>query len=128
MFDAATDEVTRAIQETVKDYFQGYLKAEPETLLKAFHVEARLYSTDEGSLEKTEMADWLLNLRERREKGDIRQAEVRISGIDVTGDAAIAKTILRFSKFEFTDYLSLLQIQGTWKIVNKIYTIKKFES
>ena len=116
------------IEETIKNYFQGYLEAESETLLKAFHQEARLFSTDDGKLDKTEMNDWLKNLQERREKGDIRQAYVEILGVDVAGEAAIAKTKLSFPKFSFTDYLSLLHINGRWIIINKIYSTQQFRS
>ena len=49
-----------------------------------------------------------------------------IAGIDSTGDAAIVKTVLRFPKFQFTDYLSLLKLDGAWIIVNKIYTVDQF--
>ena len=110
------------IEKTINDYFQGYLKAEPDTLLNAFHKSARLFSTENGSLDKTEMSDWLGNLHERRRKGDLRQADVEILGIDVSGDAAVAKTRLTFPEFAFTDYLSLLLIDGNWIIINKIYS------
>ena len=39
--------------------------------------------------------------------------------------AAVAKTTLAFPAFKFTDYLSLLKFEGSWKIVNKIYTSEK---
>ena len=110
------------IESVVRDYFEGYLKAESETLLKAFNKEARLFSVENGNLDKTEMFQWLENLRSRKEKGDIRQADVSIDGVDISGVAAVVKTTLRFAKFQFTDYLSLLYFDGGWKIVNKIYT------
>lgn len=113
------------IEQTIRSYFQGYLSAEPETLLKAFHQNAKLQSTEKGALEETQMQEWLQNIRERKEKGDIRKADVQILGIDVSGDAAVVKTKLIFPKFSFTDYLSLLQVSGGWIIVNKIYTTQQ---
>ncbi len=83
-------------------------------------------ATDEGKLEKTDVPDWLKSLRTRREKGDIRDASTEIAGVDVAGDAAVVKTVLRFPKFQFTDYLSLLKLDGTWIIVNKIYAVDQF--
>ena len=114
------------IERVVKDYFQGYLKAEPQKISSAFHQDSRLLAAEEGALEKTEVSDWLKSIKERQEKGDIREAAVDIAGIDFTGDAAVVKTVLRFPKFQFTDYLSLLKIKGAWKIVNKIYTVENF--
>ena len=117
-----------AIETVIKNYFQGYLNADPETLLKAFHSGARLFCVGEnGILETTEMSDWLKNLADRRAKGDIRQADARIDSIEVSDDAAVVKVTLVFNAFQFTDYLSLLRLGSAWKIVNKIYTVKHFE-
>lgn len=116
------------IEQTIRSYFQGYLSAEPETLSKAFHKNAKLQSTENGAFEETQIQDWLQNIRERKEKGDIRKADVQILGIDVSGDAAVVKTKLVFTKFFFIDYLSLLQVNGSWIIVNKIYTTQQLEA
>ena len=126
MFEQKEGQSIAAIENVVNDYFEGYLNADPEQLSKAFHPTSRLYSTESGVLEKTETSDWLESLAQRRKKGDIRKAEVRIDGIDISGDAAVTKTILVFKEFSFTDYLSLLHIDGGWKIINKIYTVHKF--
>jgi hypothetical protein len=127
MFKNEKEPKTLEIENTIGHYFQGYLNAEPETLSKAFHQDARLFSTDQENLDRTEMSAWLENLKDRRSKGDIRKASVEILGIDVAGDAAIAKTRLTFPKFAFTDYLSLLLINGQWIIINKIYSTQKSE-
>jgi hypothetical protein len=121
-----TNETHAEIETVVKDYFQGYLTAEADQVGRAFHQDARLMAADEGKLEKTGVPDWLKSLRARKEKGDIREASTEIAGIDLTGDAAVVKTVLRFPKFQFTDYLSLLKLDGSWIIVNKIYTVDQF--
>src|SRR5436190_680307 len=99
MFQNNKTEPVKAIEEVIKNYFQGYLNAEPQTLLKAFHPEARLFSIDNGTLEKTEMAEWLENLSVRQKKGDVRTADVTIEGIEISGDIAVVKTSLTFPKF-----------------------------
>ncbi|HEX4047820.1 MAG TPA: nuclear transport factor 2 family protein [Elusimicrobiota bacterium] len=119
-----TEEEHAEIEAVVKDYFQGYLSAEADRVGRAFHHDARLMAADEGKLDRTDVPDWLESLRTRREKGDIREAVAEIAGIDRTGDAAVAKTVLRFPKFQFTDYLSLLKLDGAWIIVDKIYTAR----
>ena len=117
---------TRAeIETVVKDYFHGYLRAEADQVGRAFHPDARLLAVEDGKLERTDVPDWLENIRSRREKGDLREAETRIAGVDLTGDAAVVKAVLRFPKFQFTDYLSLLKLNGAWRIVNKIYTVDR---
>jgi hypothetical protein len=121
-----TKETHAEIENVVKDYFHGYLAAEADQVGRAFHEDARLLAVDEGKLERTDVPDWLKSLRTRREKGDVREAVTEIAGVDLTGDAAVVKTVLRFPKFQFTDYLSLLKFDGAWRIVNKIYTVEQF--
>jgi hypothetical protein len=37
------------------------------------------------------------------------------------GNAAVVKTDLEWPNIHYVDYLSLLKIDGEWKIVNKIW-------
>ena len=46
----------------------------------------------------------------------------RIVSIDVAGDAAVAKVELDYPAVFFVDYLSLLRVDGEWKIAQKTYT------
>ena len=118
-----SSETHAEIEAVVHEYFSGYLRAEADLVGRAFHQDARLLSTEDGKLDRTDMPDWLKSLRSRRENGDVREAVTESSGGDRTGDAAGGKAVLRFPKFQFTDYLSLLKLGGAWRIVNKIYTV-----
>ncbi|HEX8636521.1 MAG TPA: nuclear transport factor 2 family protein [Pyrinomonadaceae bacterium] len=44
-----------------------------------------------------------------------------MESVDITGNAASAKIILDYPTVRFTDYMSLLKIDGEWKIVNKTF-------
>ena len=114
------------VKETIQKYVKGYLNAESDLIVEAFHSETRLYTVDDGKLEKTEMKDWLENIQVRKQKGDLRTAATEIVSIDITETAATAKITLTFLKFKFTDYLSLLLIAGQWKIVGKIYVVQNY--
>lgn len=115
------------IHQAIENYVEGYLRAEVPTLLKAFHPNARLFASEEGRLDKTELSDWTANLELRKSKGDLRKADLSILNVDVSGGAAVAKIKLSFPTFAFTDYLSFLQLEEGWRIVNKIYTVENFE-
>jgi hypothetical protein len=39
----------------------------------------------------------------------------------VVGDAAYAKLDLDYPKVRFTDYMTLLKVDGEWKIMSKVY-------
>jgi hypothetical protein len=118
-------ETHQDIKNTVRTYVESYLQADAAGLGRAFHADTRLLSIDQGKLEATEMRDWLTNVDERKKKGDIRVGTPEILSIDHTGDAAVAKLSLKLATVQFTDYLSLLRIDGAWKIVGKIYTVQK---
>jgi hypothetical protein len=52
----------------------------------------------------------------QEEKGDLKITEV-----DITGNAASVKVVEVYEKSKYTDYLSLLKFADGWKIVKKIY-------
>ncbi len=113
------------LREVVQNYFEGYQHAKVELIQKAFHPDTRLLSVDAGKLDRTEMKDWLENLKDRSTRRDIRKGSLKILSVDSTEYAATIKLKLTFTTMEFTDYLSLLKIDGTWIIVGKIYHFKE---
>lgn len=50
---------------------------------------------------------------------------IQMESVDATDSAASVKVNISFPAFEFTDYLSLLKIDGKWLIVGKIYHFKE---
>ena len=112
------------INETIQNYVTGYLNAEKDLIEKTFHSETKLYSVDEDKLDQLGMKEWINNLDQRKSRGEIRKATLKIKSIDITDNAAVAKILLTFEKFQSTDYLSLLNIKGDWIIVGKIYSVK----
>ncbi len=60
-------------------------------------------------------------------RGEPAENEARrerwIESVDITGDAAVAKVVLDYPDRRFTDYMSLLRLDGEWKIVHKNYTM-----
>ena len=113
----------KQIEETIHKYFKGFSEAEPALVSEAFHSETRLYSVEEGQLDKTEMKDWLLNLQKRKEGGEKREGTLEILLLDQTKEAAIVKVKITFKTMQFVDYLSLLKLGDAWKVVGKIYTV-----
>jgi len=58
----------------------------------------------------------------KEEKGDLS-----ITSVDITGDAASVKVVEVYDQSKYIDYLSLLKLNGEWKIVNKIYTVEQLK-
>ena len=56
-----------------------------------------------------------------RENAKQREATVKVHSVDLAGSCAVAKVESDFGDYGFVDYLSLLEIDGRWVIVNKIF-------
>lgn len=114
----AADE--KAIRQTVQFYFDGIIKYDEDSLRKAFHPDAYVSGIDKsGKLDREPFQEWVLYTR-----GDAPDPNGRnnaILSIDIVGEAAVAKTELDWPHVLYTDYLSLLKIDGEWKIVGKIW-------
>lgn len=50
-----------------------------------------------------------------------RKAGRRIEAVDINGNAAVAKIVLDYPAVKFVDYMTLLKVNGEWKIVNKSF-------
>ena len=44
-----------------------------------------------------------------------------IESVDVAGTAASARIVLDYPTVRFVDYMTLLKIDGEWKIVSKVF-------
>lgn len=118
LFAAADEE--KAVRAAVEHYLQGHATGDGAHFRLAFHPESKLFFIREGKI-----AQWTSEEYIGRAKGtpapDEAQRKRRVDFIDITGDAAVAKLTLDYPEVVFTDYLSLLKIDGEWKIVNKTF-------
>ncbi len=108
-----------AIRETIQSYFKGDLDRDVESLKRAFHPTAVLMTVDDaGALAVLTQPDWHASVERTPDR---ERPTPRILQIDRAGNAAMAKTQLSFPHGSYTDFLSLLKIEGRWTVVNKIY-------
>ena len=80
---------------------------------------------DDGNVSVTPIATWLAavrNLKAPKQQGLERQDQ--ILSIDVEGELALLKLKLQIPPRYFTDMLSCLKVDGTWKIAQKVMTSK----
>ena len=113
------DEEEKAIRETIQLYFRGDIERDVEALKKAFHPTATLLTRDKtGRLRVLTQPEWHQSIRQTPGR---ERPTAKILHIDRAGNVASAKTQLLFSNGSFTDFLSLVKIEGQWTIVSKIY-------
>ncbi len=120
MTDNATD--LQRIRETVQLYFDGMYHSDVEKLKKAFHASAALMGYYDGNLGHIPLENWLEMVAARpapSKEGE--EYDMKLVSMDVTENVAVVKVRDLYMGLWFTDYLSLLKIEGDWLIVNKIF-------
>ena len=109
-----------AITATLNDYLEGTANGEPERGTQAFHKDLNLYSIKNDTLSVWNGQNYITGITPGRKSNRIG----RIVSIDYENDAAIAKIeiLMPGPQRIYTDYMMLLKIEGSWKIVHKSFT------
>lgn len=113
------DSGEQAVREAVEQYFKGIDEHDQEALARAFHPEARIKAMLGGYWEMP-FNEWR-GFADRPAPADADQRTNTIHSIDISGSAAVVKTELVWPNVRYLDYLSLLNVDGEWKIVSKIF-------
>ncbi len=112
----------QAIRAVIDLYFRGHASGQAEYFRQAFHADARLSFIRDGALTQWPAADYIARAG-GQPAADEDQRRRHIDFIDLSGDAAIAKVTLDYPQVRFTDYLSLLKVDGRWQIISKTFHV-----
>jgi len=110
----------QTIEALLKDYFNGLYEGDVSKLRSIFHDDAWL----KGNNFRKSRDEWLEAVAARpipKEEG--MDYGFNVISLDVVGDQAMAKVDVPLLAAHFIDFLGLLKEDGTWKIVNKMFTI-----
>lgn len=108
------------VRAAIQHYFDGHATGDGEHFRKAFHPEARLLFIRDGKFTIWPVADYIARAPGKA-ADDEAQRKRWIETIDIVGDAATVKLVLDYPSVRFTDYMTLLKVDGEWKIVNKSF-------
>jgi hypothetical protein len=109
-----------AVRAAIEHYFRGHATGDGANHRRVFHPESKLFFMRDGKFASRTSEEYIAGSR-GTPPADEAQRKRTIEWIDVTGDAAVAKLRLDYPEVTFTDYMSLLKIDGEWKIVNKTF-------
>lgn len=112
-----------AVRVPLENYLKAHATGDPAYARKAFHTEGNMTFMRDGKY-VTETFDSFINRAFTGKPAadeDKRKGGRRIASVEVVGNAAIAKIILDYPTVKFTDFMTLLKIDGEWKIVNKSF-------
>src|SRR6185436_206162 len=108
-----------AIAKTIQHYIDGGKTGNTEEMKKAFHPDATIFGYIGNDLFAGPIQglfDW------NDQNGAATELEGRITSIDLVGTAATARIELdNCSGHRFTDFFTLLKVDGEWKVMNKVF-------
>lgn len=120
-FARAQNAEEAAVRAAIEHYFRAHATGLGEHHRKVFHPEAKLFFINEGKFIQRTSEEYIAG-SPGKPAADEAQRKRTIEMIDITGDAAVAKLVLDYPNAKLTDYMSLLKVDGEWRIVNKIFT------
>ena len=112
------------VKQVLRDYFDGLYYAEAEKINKVFHDASNLYGIGEDGTLRAMTKEAFVNLVASAGFSEPRQAskQEEILSVDFSDDnTAVARVKVRVGNTLFTDILCLLQIEGKWGIISKVY-------
>ena len=111
------DEVRRVVQL----FLDGEAKGDAAKLREASHPDARMFGSVSGTRYDMPIAEFIELAA--KEPGDTGSHRARILSVEQTGDAAVAVVAEEgyWGSLSFIDYLQLARIEGSWKVVSKLF-------
>jgi 4-oxalocrotonate tautomerase len=116
---------SRAVEALLAQYFDAVHRGDAASLRRVFHPGAHLYSAPGGRFADVPLEAWLEAVASRPSPASQGEAPSgRVLATDLSGpDCAFAKVSLRVGALRGTDYLTLLCLDGGWRIVSKTYRV-----
>lgn len=108
------------ITMTIQNYFDGMMEPNRSKLDIAFHEDARLVGYRRYRFSNTGYKEWSAVVS-RGDKRDTTEYSNNLVNIDIQGYTAVASCELFWPDIYYYDFLTLLRVDGRWKIVNKTW-------
>jgi hypothetical protein len=111
------------VEKVLRDYFDGLHHGDTKLLAEVFHPEAHYFSATEGRLLHLDMAQYFPVVEQRASPASQGHRRTdRILSIEFAGPVtALAKVQCSFPRKHFTDFLSLVKVDGRWRIAAKVF-------
>lgn len=113
----------QAIEQAVQTYLDGLYEGDADKLASVFHETSALTYEHDGKLTVLPRDQWLKAVRERpapKARGLMRDDAILM--VDQSGPTtAFVKVKCQLPPRYFTDYLSLLKVEGRWVVAQKVF-------
>ena len=108
-----------AVITVASDYFKAMLDADEAELGRVFHPQADIVGHFDGEFGYTSLDDFIA-MTPHAKTGD-GPFDYRVEGLVLAGDTAVISVGGYCHSRWFTDHLSMVKIDGAWRIVSKTY-------
>lgn len=120
-----TDDRT-AIEAVIQTYLDGLYEGDADKLAQAFHETSALASEQDGAISVMPRAAWLEAVRGRPSprSRDLPRHDEILTIDQSSPTTAFVKLRCAIPPRFFTDYLSLLKVDGRWQVAQKVFATR----
>lgn len=108
-----------AVTEVAGVYYEGMMAGDEAKLARAFHPRACIVGNEGGELYWGTLEEFTAECREAA--AEAGPYEWRVDGVSLEGDTALVRLGNRYGGVWYTDDLSMVRIDGSWRIVHKTF-------
>src|SRR5689334_17839142 len=120
------DTESRSLLAMARVYFDAAYEMDADRFASVFHPASSVTKVgDDGNVSVVPIETWLQAVRKMKSPKELGlQRQDEVVSIDVVRELALLKVKLQVPPRYFTDMLSCLKVNGTWKIVQKVMTVE----
>ena len=119
----ASEADAAAARVPLESYINAHATGNPEYIRRAFFPDAKIMAFRDGKLLNLSVEEFASRFS-GKPAADESQRKRRIDSLDITGNAGVARIVLDYPDATLIDYMSLLRVNGEWKIVNKVFNVE----
>lgn len=108
------------VRATLETYLKGHGTGDDSYMRQAFLPTAHIEGFRENNFLRWTLDEYCA-IFTGQPASDESSRKRTIDTIDISGKSAMAKATLIHGAMTFTDYFVLLEVNGTWKIANKVF-------
>lgn len=119
MDDRSNEADIAAVTDVVRAYYEGMMAGDVGLLARAFHPRACIVGNELGQLYWAKLDEFTADCKKAVEQAG--RHEWRIETLSFEGDTALVKLGGQYAGTWYTDDLSMIRIDGAWRIVHKTF-------
>lgn len=121
MSERTNEAEVAAVADCARAYHDGSIAGDEKLLRDAFHPRACIVGNYPGELEWLTLEEYIAECTD--EKDESAPSEWRIVGLSIEGDTALVRLRELYKGEWYSDDLSMLRVDGTWRIVHKTWYV-----